>query len=212
MSTTYRTTHAIAALLSATLVSGCAAEVAASKRAAAIDRGAPVAADSGETCCSGVDLRTSTTQSPTEIRYLTQHFSHYGELTVRENLEFAAAMRGVSDSARAVELALHDFDLIAQQHRRAQTLSGGERQRQMLAAILLGNPQILLLDEPTAALDSNARSSFWRLLDRRRTLATTLILTTHLDEDAPSRPHLWWPARRGYRRCLCTDDISRQLT
>jgi ABC-2 type transport system ATP-binding protein len=142
-----------------------------------------IAVDSGEARCSGVNLRTLTTRSPPEVRYLTQHFSHYGELTVRENLEFTAAMRCVSDRSQAVQLALYDFDLLAQQHRRAQTLSGGERQRQMLAAALLGDPQILLLDEPTAALDSNARSSFWQLLDRRRTLATTLVMTTHLDED-----------------------------
>ncbi len=139
--------------------------------------------ESGETRCCGLNLRTLATRSRPDVRYLTQHFSHYGELTVRENMEFAASMRGISDGARAVELALNDFDLLANQAQRAQTLSGGVRQRLMLAAVLLGEPQILLLDEPTAALDSDARLSFWRLLDRRRTSATTLILTTHLNED-----------------------------
>jgi ABC-2 type transport system ATP-binding protein len=142
-----------------------------------------IAVDSGEARCSGVNLRASKLRPPPEVRYLTQHFSHYGELTVRENLEFSASMRGVSHSVQAVELALHEFDLLAIRNYRAQTLSGGERQRLMLAAALLGSPQILLLDEPTAALDSDARLRFWQRLDRRRTSATTLILTTHLDDD-----------------------------
>ena len=142
-----------------------------------------IAVDSGEARCCGMNLRTLAARSRPDVRYLTQHFSHYGELTVRENMEFAASMHGISDGAKAVDLALNDFDLLASQSRRAQTLSGGVRQRLMLAAVLLGEPEILLLDEPTAALDGDARLSFWRLMDRRRTSATTLILTTHLNED-----------------------------
>jgi ABC-2 type transport system ATP-binding protein len=142
-----------------------------------------ITADSGEVRCSGAMLCAATSRERPEVRYLTQHFSHYGELTVRENLEFSAAVRGVSNSAQAVELALNEFDLFAERNQRAQRLSGGVRQRLMLAAALLGNPQVLLLDEPTAALDKDARLCFWQLLDRRRTSATTLILTTHLDED-----------------------------
>jgi ABC-type multidrug transport system ATPase subunit len=139
--------------------------------------------DSGEARRMGVSLRKSTTQCHPGVRYLTQHFSLYGELTVCENLAFAADMRGESDDPQAVELALHDFDLLSVRSRRAETLSSGVQQRLMLATVLLGEPRLLLLDEPTAALDPNARQSLWRLLDRQRTPSTTLILTTHLDED-----------------------------
>lgn len=143
-----------------------------------------VVVDSGEATCQGVSFKTSTPRSRPDIRYLTQHFSGYGDLTVRENLEFFASIRGVIQRAQAVERALIEFGLRAEQAQRAGTLSGGVRQRLMLAAILLGDPQILLLDEPTAALDSETREMFWHILNRRRTSATTVVLTTHLDADA----------------------------
>lgn len=140
-------------------------------------------ADSGEARCLGTTLKAQKTASRPAIRYLTQHFSLYLELTARENLEFTASMYGVSHREQAVEVALYEFDLLGVQAQRAQVLSGGVRQRLMLAAALLGEPQILLMDEPTAALDSSARHVFWQQLNRRRTSATTVILTTHLDAD-----------------------------
>jgi ABC-2 type transport system ATP-binding protein len=143
-----------------------------------------VAVDSGEATCQGVSFKTSTPRSRPDIRYLTQHFSSYGDLTVRENLDFSASIRGILNRAQAVERALAEFDLRAEQAQRAGTLSGGVRQRLMLAAVLLGEPQILLLDEPTAALDSESRAMLWYILDRRRTSATTVVVTTHLDADA----------------------------
>src|SRR5713226_792001 len=105
-----------------------------------------VVVDSGEATCQGVSFKRSTPRSRPDIRYLTQHFSSYGDLTVRENLEFFASIRGVIQRAQAVERALTEFNLHAEQTQRASTLSGGVRQRLMLAAILLGEPQILLLD------------------------------------------------------------------
>jgi len=139
--------------------------------------------DSGDVCCSDANLRAVAPRFRPDLRHLTQYFSLYGELTVRENLRFSAAIRGVSNPLQAIDTALRDFDLLATADQRAQTLSGGIRQRLMLASTLLGNPQWLLLDEPTAALDQAARRRFWQWLDRKRTSATTLILTTHLDDD-----------------------------
>jgi ABC-2 type transport system ATP-binding protein len=142
-----------------------------------------VIADAGEVRYWGVKRGSSAGPADIRVRYLTQHFSLYGELTVRENLRFLAAMHGVCAPARAVEGAMEDFDLFGYRDSRAQTLSGGVRQRLMLASALLGNPSLLLLDEPTAALDDRARSHLWHVLDAKRTVETTLIVTTHLAQD-----------------------------
>lgn len=140
--------------------------------------------DAGEAHCLGFDLRTPTPRLRHQVAYVTQHFSLYGELTVRENLAFEAALCGVPAPARAITRVLDDLNLRAFSRARAQTLSGGARQRLMLAAALLRQPALLLLDEPTASLDGASRAALWRELDARRTSAMTLILTTHLPDDA----------------------------
>jgi len=143
-----------------------------------------VVVDSGEATCQGVSFKTSTPRSRPDIRYLTQHFSSYGDLTVRENLEFFASIRGVIRRTQAVERALIEFGLRAEQAQRAGTLSGGVRQRLMLGGVLLGATETRRWAEPTAALDAETRAMFWHILNRRRTSATTVVLTTHLGADA----------------------------
>jgi ABC-type multidrug transport system ATPase subunit len=118
------------------------------------------------------------------LAYVTQHFSLYGELTVRENMRFVAALRAVPSASQAIDKVLADFDLGAIAHKHAQHLSGGSQQRLMLAAALVHTPRLLLLDEPTAALDAAARDALWRKLDESRDSALTVIVTSHLDSDA----------------------------
>jgi len=142
-----------------------------------------IGVNEGEVRCMGVNLRSSAAQTRPDVRYLTQHFSLYQELTTRENLEFFAAVRGVDDVSHAIDAALNEFDLYPFEHKSVHTLSGGIRQKLMLAAVLLGDPKTLLLDEPTVSLDHQARAEFWQILDARRTKATTLVLTTHWEAD-----------------------------
>ena len=115
--------------------------------------------------------------SPDRIGYAAQHFGLYDELSVRENLIFQARMRGLALSD--VLSAEQQFELSALSARRAGALSGGQRQRLQLAAALIHRPELLLLDEPTTALDAAARGSLWALLRRQSGGGTTIVLTTH---------------------------------
>jgi ABC-2 type transport system ATP-binding protein len=115
--------------------------------------------------------------APVRIGYVPQRFCLYDELTVGENLGFQAAMRG--RHALSVARVLDDFSLEALASRRAAALSDGERQRLMLAAAMLSNPTLLLLDEPTTALDSASRRSLWSLLRREAAHGTAVVLTSH---------------------------------
>jgi ABC-type multidrug transport system ATPase subunit len=140
--------------------------------------------DSGAAFCLGFDLRSTRSGLRQELAYVTQQFSLYGELTVRENMAFVAALRAVPSASQAIETVLADFDLMQVADTRAQHLSGGGRQRLMLAAALVHTPKLLLLDEPTAALDAAARDAFWGKLDEQRHIIPTVIVTSHLESDA----------------------------
>lgn len=115
--------------------------------------------------------------APVRVGYVAQRFCLYDELTVGENLRFQGAMLG--RNAMPVARALHEFSLEALASRRAAALSNGERQRLMLAAAMLSRPTLLLLDEPTTALDTASRRSLWSLLRREAAYGTAVVLTSH---------------------------------
>jgi ABC-2 type transport system ATP-binding protein len=115
--------------------------------------------------------------TPVRIGYVPQRFCLYDELTVGENLGFQAAMHG--RHALPVARILDDFSLAALVSRRAAALSDGERQRLMLAAAMLSRPTLLLLDEPTTALDTASRALLWSLLRREAAHGTAVVLTSH---------------------------------
>lgn len=121
-----------------------------------------------------------------QIGYMTQRFSLYEDLTVRENLRFISEVYAVRRDRRKarVEELLRLFNLTEQVRQRAGTLSGGQRQRLALAAATLHKPKILLLDEPTSAVDPQSRRDFWEILFALTEQGTTILVSTHYMDEA----------------------------
>jgi ABC-2 type transport system ATP-binding protein len=120
------------------------------------------------------------------IGYMTQRFSLFEDLSVRENLEFLCEVLGVpqSDSRRRIEELLVQFDFTDRQKQLAGTLSGGQRQRLALAGAIIHKPELLFLDEPTSAVDPESRRDFWEKLFDLADAGTTLLVTTHYMDEA----------------------------
>src|SRR5690606_537136 len=120
------------------------------------------------------------------IGYMTQKFSLYEDLTVAENLAFLADVHGLSRSERAARIAtaLEDSLLADRQDQLAGTLSGGQKQRLALAAVTLHEPELLILDEPTSAVDPQSRRDFWDKLFDLVGRGTTILVSTHYMDEA----------------------------
>ncbi|GBD46278.1 putative ABC transporter ATP-binding protein YbhF [bacterium HR41] len=118
------------------------------------------------------------------IGWVPQRPGLYARLTVRENLETFARLERLHEVARRVDAALSACDLVERAHDRVDELSGGLRQRTNLAVGLLGDPELLLLDEPTTALDPRQRENFWSILTRLAAAGTAILYTTHLVQEA----------------------------
>jgi ABC-2 type transport system ATP-binding protein len=120
------------------------------------------------------------------IGYMTQHKALYPDLTVQENMEFYAGLYGLSQRVREerMEELLRMVDLSAHRSRLAGALSGGMYQRLSLACTLIHQPELLLLDEPTVGVDPRLRQSFWEYFDRMAAEGKTVLITTHLMDEA----------------------------
>ena len=116
--------------------------------------------DAGSGTCLGHDIRRETAAIKREVGYMTQRFSLWDDLSIRENLEFVARMYGMKDRRAAVTQEIERLGLTERQHQLAGTLSGGWKQRLALASCMLHKPKLLLLDEPTAGVDPKARRDF----------------------------------------------------
>ena len=120
-----------------------------------------------------------------KVGYMTQDASVYTDLTVAQNLRYFAALAGVASPAKAVAAAVATVDLGGHEKQRVGTLSGGERSRVSLAAALVSDPELLVLDEPTVGLDPVARDSVWaRVQEMQERYGMTVLLTTHYMEEA----------------------------
>ena len=140
--------------------------------------------DAGQGTCLGYDVRTQQAEIKRYVGYMTQRFSYYEDLSIRENLDFIARLYAVPDRIGAVQRSLERLGLVHRSRQLAGELSGGWKQRLALAACLIHSPQLLLLDEPTAGVDPKARREFWEELHRLAAAGLTVLITTHYMDEA----------------------------
>jgi ABC-2 type transport system ATP-binding protein len=163
--------------------------------------------DSGHGTCLGYDIRNSTAIKR-EVGYMTQRFSLWEDLTIRENLDFVARMYDMSERKRAVQSQLEELGLEKRQSQLAGTLSGGWKQRLALAACMLHRPRLLLLDEPTAGVDPQARRDFWEEIHRLAAGGISVLVSTHYMDEAERCHRLAYIA---YGRLLTTGTPQQVL-
>lgn len=144
-----------------------------------------------------------------KIGYMTQRFSLWEDLTVQENLDFIGRIFGLDGKLRAARIdeRLRQYHLEDRREQRAGTMSGGQKQRLALAAATLHEPELLLLDEPTSAVDPQSRRDFWESLFELVDRGTTILVSTHYMDEA-ERCHGLAILDRG---CLAAEGSPRQL-
>ena len=140
--------------------------------------------DEGRGTCLGYDIRTEADQIKRHVGYMTQRFSLYEDLSVRENLEFVARIYGRTPAAAAARAQIEQIGLKGREEQIAGTLSGGWKQRLALGACILPGPQLLLLDEPTAGVDPRARREFWNEIHALAGAGLTALVSTHYMDEA----------------------------
>jgi ABC-2 type transport system ATP-binding protein len=140
--------------------------------------------DRGEGTCLGYDIRRDADKIKRLVGYMTQRFSLYQDLSVRENLEFVARLYGVNDARGTAREMIKRLGLSGREEQLAGELSGGWKQRLALGACTLPNPQLLLLDEPTAGVDPKARRDFWNEIHALAGQGLTVLVSTHYMDEA----------------------------
>jgi len=140
--------------------------------------------DEGRGVVLGHDIATDAELIKRQVGYMTQRFSLYEDLSIEENLDFIARMYEVPDRKRRVGNALDSLGLTSRKKQLAGTLSGGWKQRLALAACLIHEPKLLLLDEPTAGVDPSARRDFWDHIHELAHQGITVLVSTHYMDEA----------------------------
>jgi ABC-2 type transport system ATP-binding protein len=140
--------------------------------------------DGGSGTCLGHDLVRERDAIKRQTGYMTQRFGLYEDLTIRENLEFVARVYGLDRMKQRVDRSLERLGLATRQHQLAGSLSGGWKQRLALAACVLHEPRLLLLDEPTAGVDPKARRAFWDEIHGYAAEGITVLVSTHYMDEA----------------------------
>jgi ABC-2 type transport system ATP-binding protein len=141
-------------------------------------------ADAGEGTCLGYDFRSQSEEIKRQTGYMTQKFSFWEDLSIRENLEFVARVYGLPKKKQLIDETLEKLGLTSRQRQLAGELSGGWKQRMALAACMLHSPRLLLLDEPTAGVDPKARRDFWNEIHQLSDQGITVLVSTHYMDEA----------------------------
>ena len=134
----------------------------------------------------GYEVPKNSKELKPKIGYMTQKFSLFGDMTVLENLQFISEIYSYPKGKRVsrIDELLEKYDLTQQRTQFAGTMSGGQRQRLGLACAVLHKPELLLLDEPTSAVDPQSRRDFWANLFRLAQAGTTILVSTHYMDEA----------------------------
>ena len=140
--------------------------------------------DSGIGTCLGFDILTESHKIKQRVGYMTQHYSFYGDLTVEENLNFFAMVYGLDHRTARVLAIMEQHGLLDRRKQLTGRLSGGWKQRVALAACLLHEPDLLLLDEPTSGIDPIARRDFWDRIHALSEQGVTTLMSTHYMDEA----------------------------
>ena len=140
--------------------------------------------DEGEGTCLGYDIRRESQQIKRQVGYMTQKFGLYEDLSIEENLAFIGRIYEIQNRSAKVGATLERLGLSSRRTQLAGSLSGGWKQRLALAACLLHEPQLLLLDEPTAGVDPKARREFWDRLHELAAAGLTVLVSTHYMDEA----------------------------
>src|SRR5678816_3134452 len=141
-------------------------------------------ADAGSGTCLGYDVITESEAIKRHVGYMTQKFSFWEDLSIAENLDFVARMYDVQNRKQAVQASIEQLGLAGRERQLAGQLSGGWKQRLALAACLIHEPKLLLLDEPTAGVDPGARRDFWEHIHDLAHSGITVLVSTHYMDEA----------------------------
>lgn len=164
--------------------------------------------DGGQGTCLGFDIKSAQRDIKKQVGYMTQRFSYYEDLSIRENLDFIARVFDVPDRKNAVENSLERLGLKDRSRQLAGELSGGWKQRLALAACMIHKPSLLLLDEPTAGVDPKARRDFWDEIHRLAHEGLTFLITTHYMDEAERCHRLAYIA---YGKLLAKGTVSEVI-
>lgn len=143
-----------------------------------------LAPDAGEGTCLGFDITKQANLIKLNVGYMTQHFSFYKDLSIYENLDFIARVYQLDNRKQRIAQALDQLGFTGRDKQLTGDLSGGWQQRVALAACLLHQPELLLLDEPTAGVDPKARREFWDQISALSAQGITTLVTTHYMDEA----------------------------